>query len=73
VLLHKKRGDRVDEGEPVLTIYADIQAKLDQAVELSRKLNPITIEGMILAKLPYNRTTVIEKTFCPEPSPPQKD
>src|SRR5674476_197542 len=73
VLLHKKRGNRVDEGEPVLTIYADIQAKLDQAVELSRKLNPITIEGMILAKLPYNRTMVIEKTFCPEPSPPQKD
>jgi len=32
VLLHKKRGNRVDEGEPVLTIYADIQAKLDQAV-----------------------------------------
>jgi len=44
-----------------------------KAVELSRKLNPITIEGMILAKLPGNWTTVLEKTFCPEPSPPQKD
>jgi AMP phosphorylase len=73
VLLHKKRGNRVDDGEPVLTIYADIRAKLDQAVELSRKLNPITIEGMILAKLPYNRTMVIERTFCPAPSAPQRD
>lgn len=74
VLLHKKRGNRVDEGEPVLTIYADSQAKLDQAVELSRKLNPITIEGMILAKLPYiSRTMVIERTFCPAPSGPQAD
>jgi AMP phosphorylase len=68
VLLHKKRGNRVDDGEPVLTIYADIRAKLDQAVELSRKLNPVTIEGMILARLPYNRTMVIERTFCPGPS-----
>ena len=69
VLLYKKRGTRVDEGEPVLTIYADIRAKLDQAVELSRKLTPVTIEGMILDKLPYNRTTVIEQTFSPPRSP----
>src|SRR5659263_113092 len=69
VLLHKKRGNRVDEGEAVLTIYADIRAKLDQAVELSRKLTPVTIEGMILDKLPYNRTMVIEQTFSPPRSP----
>jgi AMP phosphorylase len=74
VLLHKKRGNRVDDGEPVLTIYADSQAKLEQAVELSRKFNPVTIEGMILQKLPYvSRTTVIERTFCPGPSAPQGD
>jgi thymidine phosphorylase len=59
----------VDEGEPVLTIYADIRAKLGQAVELSRKLSPITIEGMIIDKLPYNRTMVIEETFRPPRSP----
>ncbi|NLT37925.1 MAG: AMP phosphorylase [Methanomassiliicoccus sp.] len=74
VLLHKKRGNRVDDGEAILTIYADTQAKLDQAVELSRKLNPVSIEGMILAKLPYiNRTTVIERTFCPAPGAPPAD
>ncbi len=69
VLLHKKRGNRVGENEPVLTIYADNKAKLDMAVELSRKLDPVTVEGMIIAKLPYISTsTVIEKTFCPGPS-----
>jgi AMP phosphorylase len=74
VLLHKKKGNRVDEGEPVLTIYADSQAKLNQAIELSRKFDPITVEGMILAKLPYvSRTTVIERTFCPGPSTPQAE
>ena len=46
VLLHKKRGNRVGENEPVLTIYADNKAKLDMAVELSRKLDPVTVEGM---------------------------
>jgi hypothetical protein len=46
VLLHKKRGNRVDDGEAVLTIYADSPAKLEQAIELSRKFNPVTIEGM---------------------------
>jgi AMP phosphorylase len=74
ILLHKKRGNRVDDGEAVLTIYADSQAKLNQAIELSRKFNPVTIEGMILQKLPYiSRTTVIERTFCPGPSAPQAD
>ena len=72
VLLHKKRGNRVDEGEPVLTIYADSKAKLEQSIELSRRFNPVTVEGMILAKLPYvSSTTVIERTFCPGPSTPQ--
>jgi AMP phosphorylase len=72
VLLHKKRGNRVDDGEPVLTVYADNKAKLDQAIELSRKFNPVTVEGMILQKLPYvSSTTVIERTFCPAPSAPQ--
>jgi AMP phosphorylase len=64
----------VDDGEAVLTIFADSQAKLDQAIELSRKFNPVTVEGMILQKLPYiSRTTVIERTFCPGPSTPQGD
>ena len=66
ILLHKKKGNRVGEGEPLFTIYADNRAKMERAIELSRKLDPITVEGMILAKLPYvSKSTVIERTFCP--------
>ncbi|NLK25354.1 MAG: AMP phosphorylase [Euryarchaeota archaeon] len=69
ILLHKKRGNRVDEGEPLFTIYADNRAKLNMAIDLSRTMNPMTVEGMILAKLPYiSKSTVIERTFCPGPT-----
>ena len=72
VILHKKRGNRVDDGEPIYTIYADNKAKLEMAVQLSRKLTPMHIEGMILTKLPYV-STITERTFCPVPqAPPQE-
>ena len=72
ILLHMKRGNRVCEGQPLFTIYADNKAKLDQAIELSRKFEPMTVEGMILQKLPYiSKTEVIERTFCPVPSEPE--
>jgi AMP phosphorylase len=74
ILLHKKKGNRVGDGEPLFTIYADNKAKLDMAIELSRKLEPMTVEGMILAKLPYiSKSTVIERTFCPVPSERQEE
>jgi AMP phosphorylase len=70
VLLHKKRGNQVCDGEPILTIYADNKAKLDMAIALSRRLKPVEIEGMILTKLPYV-STVTERSFCPMPGSPQ--
>ncbi|NLI73520.1 MAG: AMP phosphorylase [Euryarchaeota archaeon] len=74
VLLHKKKGNRVNTGEPLFTIYADNKAKLDRAINLSRSLSPIAVEGMILAKLPYvSKSTVIERTFCPVPSTHQEE
>ena len=33
ILLHKKIGDRVEEGEPLFTIYAERSTKLQQALE----------------------------------------
>jgi len=69
LIVHKKRGNLVEVGEPLLTIYADNQAKLDQAIELSRKLEPITVEGMILARLPLTRTKVIGGAEATAPAP----
>jgi AMP phosphorylase len=52
IILHHKRGDRIQPGESVLTIYAESQFKLDQAVALARKLNPVNVEGMLLQRIP---------------------
>ena len=52
LVLHHKRGDKVGPGEPVLTIYAESQFKLDQALGLARKTMPVIVEGMILERMP---------------------
>ena len=63
VVLNKKRGNRVLEGETLYTIYADHEAKLEQAIELARKLDPMVVENMIISKLPNSsKYTVIEET-----------
>ena len=60
VLLHKK-GDRVESGETLFTIYAENQAKLDRAVDSARSRRPMYVcdkevstgpEGMILRRIP---------------------
>jgi AMP phosphorylase len=50
--IHKKVGHKVDAGEKILTLYADNDAKLQQALTLAQKINPMIIEGMVLAKVP---------------------
>jgi len=56
LIIHKKRGNRVERGEALCTIYAENQAKLDRAASMARSVQPFKIEGMVLAKLPsYGR------------------
>ncbi len=50
--IHKKVGHKVDAGEKILTLYADNDAKLQQALTVAQKINPMIIEGMVLAKVP---------------------
>jgi AMP phosphorylase len=52
LILHHKRGDKLQPGEAVLTIYAESQFKLDQALALARKSPPVIVEGMILERIP---------------------
>lgn len=47
VYIHRKGGRYVKKGEPVMTIYANNEARLDEALSLARTLEPIVIEGMI--------------------------
>jgi AMP phosphorylase len=43
ILLHKKLGNRVKEGEKVMTIYAEKERKLDRAAKLLSEENPVGI------------------------------
>ncbi|MCS7130706.1 MAG: AMP phosphorylase [Archaeoglobaceae archaeon] len=48
VYIHKKRGEVVKAGDPLLTIYAEKDWKLDNAIEVARAEAPILVSGMIL-------------------------
>ena len=52
VVIYKKKGNRVDKGDPLYTIYADNEVKLKRAVALAKKLDPVVIEGMLIARIP---------------------
>lgn len=51
VMLRFKKGERAEEGEPLLTIYAENERKLNDAKVLARKLQPTRVEGMILEEV----------------------
>jgi AMP phosphorylase len=46
--LHAKVGSRVKDGDPVVTIYAETEGKLSDAVDIAKSLMPFTVEGMLL-------------------------
>ncbi len=51
IVLHHKRGDKIQPGESVMTIYAESAYKLELALALARKTNPVIVEGMVLQRL----------------------
>ncbi len=52
LIIYKKVGSKVDAGEPLYTIYADNENKLNEAVGLAKRLEPMAVEGMVLARMP---------------------
>ncbi|MBO8179101.1 MAG: AMP phosphorylase [Archaeoglobus sp.] len=48
VYVHKKRGEVVKAGDPLLTIYAEKEWKLDNAIEVANTERPIVVSGMVL-------------------------
>lgn len=51
LLLFKKRGQRVEAGDVLFTIYADNEAKLRRARETAIRYPPIDIEGMLIKRV----------------------
>lgn len=52
ILLHAKKGEQVNAGDPIFTIYADRDWRLKMAVEEGRRLMPVIVEGMLLDRIP---------------------
>ena len=49
--LHKKPGETVRKGEPLLTIYAEKEWRLSEAIELCRTAKPVAVSGMLLSRI----------------------
>jgi len=52
VALRWKRGYKVKKKDILFEIYAERTSKLNDAYNLALKMNPVTIEGMLLYKVP---------------------
>lgn len=52
VLLHAKQGYKVKKGDVLMEIYAERETKLTEAYEAAVRLRPITVEGMLLRRVP---------------------
>jgi len=51
VLLHRVRGDRIEKGDSIFTIYAESEAKLDFALKALKSLEPIEMRKMLLGSV----------------------
>ncbi|MDD1771607.1 MAG: AMP phosphorylase [Methanomassiliicoccales archaeon] len=52
LVLNKKTGNKVDKGETIFTIYAEHDWKLQEALKMAVRLEPVKIQGMVLARVP---------------------
>ena len=51
IYIHKKVGHNAQKGEPLFTIYAESEKKLDDAINFALKRPPHAVEGMIIEEL----------------------
>ena len=51
MLLLKKKGQRVEVGDVLFTLYADNEAKLQRAKDMAERYSPVVIEGMLIKRV----------------------
>ena len=51
MIIHFKKGQRVERGDCLMTIYADNEAKLKRAKEVAMRYGPMDIEGMLIKRV----------------------
>jgi len=49
--LYVKVGEKIKEGEPLFTIHSESEPRLDQAIVMARRSEPVNIEGMVLQRV----------------------
>jgi len=52
VIIHRKMGERVKKGEPLITICSSSDWELESAVKDAKRQMPIVVEGMLLERYP---------------------
>ncbi len=52
VIIHRKMGERVKKGEPLITICSSSDWQLENAVKDATRQMPIVVEGMLLGRYP---------------------
>lgn len=52
IYLNRKRGQSVEKGEVIYTIYADRYWRIERAIEHARQLMPVVVEGMLIDRVP---------------------
>jgi len=62
LVLNKKKGRLVAKGEVLFTLYSNNKKKLEDAVLLAHKLQPITLEGMVIEHIPSYHAMPITTT-----------
>ncbi|MBN1538606.1 MAG: thymidine phosphorylase, partial [Candidatus Thermoplasmatota archaeon] len=55
IVLEKKNGHQVEKGDVLFTIYSSNEQKLKLAVSTAKKLEPFSIKGMVLERVPGER------------------
>jgi AMP phosphorylase len=55
LLIHAKKGTKVEQGTPIITIHAERSWRLQKAIEVGRQLMPVLVEGMLLSRVSSGR------------------
>ena len=51
VLIHRIRGDRIEKGDKLFTVFSESEAKLDFALKALRDLEPMEMRKMLLGSV----------------------
>ncbi len=54
IVLHKKIDQRVEMGEPIMTLYSDNREKLERAMGMAMKMKPLWVGGLVIEKKSQN-------------------